>query len=314
MLDNHTPSESTAVAPRGDEIIGRYTEGLQWDRQGVWLPPAGAAEAVSYPEEGNALCAAVEEGSFWFRHRNRVIAAVVRKFPPPTALIFDLGGANGYVAAGLQRAGFETVLVEPGRTGAVTAAGRGIGPVICARVQEAHFRAAALPGAGMFDVLEHIEDDLGFLQTVRAALCPGGRLYLTVPAFPWLWSNEDDFAGHYRRYTRRSLTQVVRAAGFEVDFAAYFFTFLPPFIWALRTIPTRLGLRNSVTAASCTREHAARWGFLRRLLESALGCELWAVRRGLRLPVGSSCICVARAGMPTAPGQCREENATRRVA
>ena len=54
----------------------------------------------------------------------------------------------------------------------------------------------------MLDVLEHIEDDAGALAAARDALAPGGRLLLTVPAMPCLWSRHDEANCHFRRYTR----------------------------------------------------------------------------------------------------------------
>lgn len=288
--------ETTPLDPPGSEIVRRFTEGLAWDPSGVWTP--ATRQTVSYPDEGNDLCAAIEAMSFWFRHRNRVIAAAVERYPPADGPIFDLGGGNGYVSLGLQQAHQETVLVEPGRSGALTALRRGVGTVVCASVETAGFRAGSLPGAGLFDVLEHIEDDLEFLRKLRTALHRRGRLYLTVPAFRWLWSNEDKFAGHFRRYTIRSLTQLIHKANFDLDYAGYFFTWLPPVIFFLRSIPTRLGLRKDVSAESWRREHASGSWLSRQVLETALGFEVQAVRRGYRLPLGSSLLCVARPRSP----------------
>ena len=71
-----------------------------------------------------------------------------------------------------------------------------------------------MAGAGLFDVLEHIPDDAGSLGGVHRLLAPGGgRLYLTVPAYPWLWSPEDELSGHCRRYTLAGLRRVVERAG-----------------------------------------------------------------------------------------------------
>ncbi len=49
-------------------------------------------------------------------------------------------------------------------------------------------RIALIGAIGLFDVLEHIENEAGFLKQLREVLKTGGRLYLTVPAFRWLWS------------------------------------------------------------------------------------------------------------------------------
>jgi hypothetical protein len=72
------------------------------------------------------------------------------------------------------------------------------------------------------NVLEHVERDLDELRTARAALRPGGHLFVFVPAMSWLYSDYDRDLGHFRRYTRRGLTKLVRDAGFEVLKARYF--------------------------------------------------------------------------------------------
>jgi len=68
-----------------------------------------------------------------------------------------------------------------------------------------------------FNVLEHIEDDLAALRTIRATLQPGGRLLLLVPAHPFAYGALDRELDHFRRYTRAGLEEVVRQAAFEIE-------------------------------------------------------------------------------------------------
>ena len=68
-----------------------------------------------------------------------------------------------------------------------------------------------------FEVLEHIEDDLGALEQWSNWLKRRGRLLLSVPAHPERWSASDVWAGHYRRYERHSLNDVLRKAGFCIE-------------------------------------------------------------------------------------------------
>jgi SAM-dependent methyltransferase len=71
------------------------------------------------------------------------------------------------------------------------------------------------------NVLEHIEDENAILRDLYNKLKPGGRLLIYVPAFQILYSSMDRKVGHYRRYTRRSLSEAVRGAGFKVGKAHY---------------------------------------------------------------------------------------------
>jgi SAM-dependent methyltransferase len=145
----------------------------------------------------------VEDSSFWFRHRNRCIVSLVRRFSPD-ATFLDIGGGNGFVAGGLIESGIACALIEPGIDGALAAHARGIDPVICARLEAAGLRPASAAAAGMFDLIEHIKDELGALRQVNELLATGGRLFLTVPAYSFLFSADDVTAGHYCRYTLHS--------------------------------------------------------------------------------------------------------------
>jgi SAM-dependent methyltransferase len=56
------------------------------------------------------------------------------------------------------------------------------------------------------DVLEHIEDDRAELEQAVRHLCVGGHIVVVAPALPGLFSCLDLAVGHYRRYTRSTLT------------------------------------------------------------------------------------------------------------
>lgn len=70
------------------------------------------------------------------------------------------------------------------------------------------------------DVLEHIEDDRAELARAAAHLAPGGRLIVLSPAHQWLFTPFDERIGHWRRYSRRLLRDVV-PAGLEVERLVY---------------------------------------------------------------------------------------------
>jgi SAM-dependent methyltransferase len=249
---------------------------------------------VFYPAEGNDQCFLVEDSSFWFRHRNGCILEAIKLFPPAGTL-FDVGGGNGYVARALQEAGIEVVLVEPGPAGVRNALRRGIRQVVRATLEDAGVRAETLPAVGLFDVVEHIPDDSAFLTSIRRLIIPGGRVYMTVPAYQWLWSSEDVLAGHSRRYTVRSLRRLLEKSGYTVEFATYFFGFLPLPIWFHRALPYRLGFRGKNSPEDAARaDHEVSHPLVDRMLRVLTSRELSRVARRKPLRAGGSCLMVAR--------------------
>jgi hypothetical protein len=132
------------------------------------------------------------------------------------------------------------------------------------------------------------------LRTIQRLLVPGGQVYLTAPAYPALWSADDDYAGHYRRYRLAGLRRVLEAAGLQVEFASYIFFMLPLPIFLLRAIPTRLGLRKQEAWDRYEQEHRSQPGLIGKAMEGMLGWELGRIRRGKGIPMGGSCLMVAR--------------------
>jgi len=68
-----------------------------------------------------------------------------------------------------------------------------------------------------YNVLEHIEDHLGALQTMRSLVRPGGYVIIVVPAFPFAMGPADIATGHVRRYTRKTMREVLLAADLEIE-------------------------------------------------------------------------------------------------
>ena len=94
---------------------------------------------------------------------------------------------------------------------------------------------------GLFDVLEHVEDEVASLAALGDRLRGEGRLVVTVPALPWMWSRHDETHHHFRRYTRRSLEAAARSAGLVVERSFYFNSFLLPVAMGCRAAKGLLG-------------------------------------------------------------------------
>jgi SAM-dependent methyltransferase len=175
---------------------------------GAWLAGWSLVEATEVRK-----LAELEGTHWWYRERRHLLAREVRRLTPGVAL--DIGAAGGGNTRVLRDLGWQAVAVEYGAEGAGVARDRGLATI--------RADGTALPVADRsvdlvvaFDVLEHIEDDEAAVAQVFRALRPGGRYVVAVPCDPRLWSAHDEAVGHVRRYTRASLTAVLRAGGFEV--------------------------------------------------------------------------------------------------
>lgn len=80
----------------------------------------------------------------------------------------------------------------------------------------------------LFDVLEHIADEDGFLSALLYHLAPTGRLVVNVPAGQWVYSAYDRADGHVRRYSIRSLRDVAKRNNLEIASWTY---------WGLPLLP-----------------------------------------------------------------------------
>ena len=263
---------------------------LNRQENGLWVSETHSK--ISYPEGGLSRFVDVEQRSFWFRHRNRCIVAAISHYPPQGAIV-DVGAGTGFVASGLRDAGFEVIAVEPNVDGALIAHRRGLEQVVCGSFDDIGFAPSSIAAIGLFDVLEHIEDDSGALARFRRVLKPGGRLYITVPSYDFLFSSEDLAVNHFRRYTVSSCSRVLERAGFVTEYHSYLFLFLLVPILVLRVIPYRLGRRQSATVESVAAAHNIA-GITARAVDAILDWEARQIARGGRLAFGSSCLLVAR--------------------
>jgi hypothetical protein len=271
-------------------MINKYTKGFT-EKEGIFF--SKTKSDVSYPEEGNEVCFQIEENSFWFSHRNNCIIESYKKYCPER-VFFDIGGGNGFVAKGLQDIGVNTVLLEPGMIGCENAKKRGLKNIICSTLENSEFEKSSIPSIGLFDVVEHIENDVNFLTSIHYYLEEGGYVFITVPAYNFLWSQEDIIAGHYRRYTLRQINAKLKNLGFEIVHSTYFFSVLPFPIFLSRSIPFLLRLKKKGNHnARAINDHSKK-SFSEKVLNIIWTSEIKRIKLGRKIRFGGSCLVVAQ--------------------
>ena len=135
------------------------------------------------------------------------------------------------------------------------------------------------------DVLEHLDDDRASLATLSDRLKPGGKVLITVPAFPFLWSHHDEQHHHRRRYRKRQLVRLIRENGLEPEFAGYFNSLLFPLIAGVRIAKRLFGLKAD--------EDQMPPPLVNRCLTAVLSMERHLLGR-LPMPFGVSILIIAR--------------------
>jgi hypothetical protein len=140
----------------------------------------------------------------------------------------------------------------------------------------------------MMDVLEHVEDDLGLLLKYVNKIPSGAYVMVTVPAFKFLWSNHDEFLGHFRRYTLKQMEGLLESAGLELEQKCYYFGLVFPLAAAWRLL-ARIGFSSKDKPRSDLKRHSA---LINKLLDLLCQMELPLFRFN-RL-AGLSVFCLAR--------------------
>ncbi|MCH9670752.1 MAG: class I SAM-dependent methyltransferase [Gammaproteobacteria bacterium] len=200
--------------------------------------PSTATE-FSDTQYDHAFPDGVEE-HWWFLARGRILSNAVRAFCGENASLLEVGCGRGVVVKNLRDGGMACTGVELAQVKPIAAV-------------QSHVRcgidATDLPVGEregydtllLLDVIEHLPDPVSFVQSLFQAFPNARRLVITVPARQELWSNYDEFFGHFRRYSLPMTSEFGAELGWETVRNEYFFhsVYLPA------RLLTRLGLTRS---------------------------------------------------------------------
>lgn len=226
---------------------------------------------------------------WWYRARRDVLSRLIERriAPPAGGRVLEVGCGTGHNLAMLGGFGsIDAIELDPAaRDLATQRLGK---PVIDARLPALDgIERGAYDLVAALDVVEHVEDDVAALRALVSCLKPGGRLLVTVPAFPFLWSAHDVANHHYRRYTRASLKKAVADAGLKLEFIGWFNALLFPLAVVDRMWGKLRGREGS--------DDALPPAPLNALFETVFGLERYVMGR-VPLPPGVSLAAIIHAG------------------
>ena len=212
------------------------------DNDGIFTPMLINEELISFPSESFTGEVNNEEAlGFWAEERARNIGKLLRANEVHT--IWEVGAGNRAAAIPLRNLDIAIIAVEPLRTGALTLVKNGF-TTFQATLDSLNLPDNSIEAIGAFDVIEHLEHPDEFLSEIFRVLKPNGIFICSVPCFQWLFSDFDLAIGHFRRYNRTSLKELLTRNDLQVksQYNLFGFLVLPALIF--RRLPYLLGRRR----------------------------------------------------------------------
>ena len=179
-----------------------------------------------------------DQKHWWYRARREVLAALIRREVtlPADARILEIGCGTGHNFAMLSEFGRVDGLEldDEARAMAENRLGR---PVLSSPLPDlAGVADEQYDLIGSFDVIEHIDDDVGSIAAIASRLKPGGTFIATVPAHQWIWTAHDTVSHHKRRYSKPSFRRLIESSPLQLAKIGYLNSLLFPLALGQRLI------------------------------------------------------------------------------
>lgn len=183
---------------------------------------------TDYPQNIYELLYKIEPNNFWFWGRNRIILTYINHFlrNKEESRLLEIGCGTGFALSFLEKAGFHISGLDISLNGLKFARKRSKkADLICADITKDKLNIK-FDSVCLFDVLEHIPNDILFLRSCSKLIKQNGLIFITVPADMKIWSKVDEISGHKRRYDREKIIYLLKICGFTIEKISYFNFFL----------------------------------------------------------------------------------------
>ena len=225
-----------------------------------------------------------EDRMWWFAALHANVLAAWRRHASlrPGSRVLDAGCGTGGLLTRLDGTS-DAIGVDADAQACARAAAKSGRPVCAGSVDALPFADAAFSAIVSTDVLCHRGvDERRALAQFHRCLGADGILVLNLPAYRWMMSRHDAAVYNTRRYTKRGVLGLLRAAGFQPIFASY---------WNMLLFPLMVLTRKLLPGGgSDVREQP---GWVEAIGGAATGIERMLIRAGIALPFGGSVLAVA---------------------
>lgn len=145
---------------------------------------------------------------------------------------------------------------------------------------------------GLFDVLEHIKHDNDVIKKIHSSLKNNGLLFLTVPAYNFMFSDHDRAMDHFRRYNKKKLIYLLQESGFQIITSGYWNSLLFPGILLMRLIKKffSLFIKKELPKSEASNLPSLINSFLYKILMF----ENFLISKNIKLPYGLSIFVIAK--------------------
>ena len=216
------------------------------DNSGIYRPSIPVKHRdEEYQERLFDTLLEMQDRHFWYVGRHKFLLGSLKKYLNEShKTLIDLGGGvGGWIRYLIGRSPFKFEEIALGDSSNVALIGaKGVLPVNV-NLYQVDLMATSWKERWdvicLLDVVEHCPDDVAIFWQAYTALKPGGLLIVTAPALMYLWSYNDEFAGHLRRYNISDYERLARLTGFKLVDSRYFMFFLSPLYWFSRKVRSR---------------------------------------------------------------------------
>ncbi|MGA7613731.1 MAG: methyltransferase domain-containing protein [Thermoanaerobaculia bacterium] len=155
------------------------------------------------------------------RHEYRLAMFLreTRSLPRPSRILDGAVGL-GQLASKLKSQGHRVFGIDASFAAALHSSRSGI-PSVAGDLTRMPFRREVFDAVTSGETLEHLDADAPAVSEMARVGREGAKLVITVPALRALWTRSDDYYEHRRRYSRRELTGLFRAASLTVQKARF---------------------------------------------------------------------------------------------